>query len=216
MYWCETMACTYKFFLDWQTLIAGGLALLGAWITVRALKWQYARGLAQQQRVAAMQVAAQIRRWLIDTTHAFEIGPDRVAEDRAANPDDDPDLYVFPHPGDIPKFPFQDALESISLLKSTDAKSLFDVIERRLSAERTAIAEAEFGSDNAVAAEIFEALIAAVYLECASIYSKLARQVGWPADAVRDEEIKTMREKASKLDEIRNRPSDVDFGEAEA
>ena len=37
MYWCQTVACTYKFFLDWQTLIAGVLAFFAAVIALRPI-----------------------------------------------------------------------------------------------------------------------------------------------------------------------------------
>jgi hypothetical protein len=32
MHWCETLSCTYKYFLDWQTLIAGLIAIGAAFI----------------------------------------------------------------------------------------------------------------------------------------------------------------------------------------
>lgn len=180
-------------------LVGGGIALFGEWRHVE-------RDRGEQRRVAVMQIASQLRIWLIDTTHAFyEASYAQPTEDQ------DPNRDVFPAPGDIPPFPFDDSLATISLLQSGDAQSLFNVIARRRDAEKDAKHTA-FLRDNEEAAEIFEARIAGLYVECAAIYTKMAKQVDWSGSAVTEQEIATMRQKAENLNEILNRPSDIDLG----
>jgi hypothetical protein len=160
-------------------LVGAGATLAGQWMTFR-------RNRRDRQRTATMQIASQIRLWLIDTTHAFY-------EADYGQP--------FPAPGDIPAFPFERPLEDVSLLQSSDAQSLFDLVARRRAAELY-WKHTSFLRNNEEAAEDFERDIAALYVDCTSIYRTLARRVSWNGAAVAERELDAMRKRASKPDSV--------------
>src|SRR4051794_5192914 len=93
----------------WQTLITGILALIGAMVTVWALHYEGQRGERRAASAARMQIASQIRTWLLETADVFDTSP--IFDQSDNNPD--PNRYVFPATGDIPVFPFQKSLDTI-------------------------------------------------------------------------------------------------------
>lgn len=184
----------------WGALVAGGIAY-----AIQRLNFKHSVG--EQRRVATMQIASQIRTWLIGTSRVFQEQSIRHQPDPNTDPND-PSGYFFPEPSDIPAFPFADALERISSLHSDDAQSLFNLIEQRWSAEN----EAEltwYTSDKEDAATVFEPLIAQVYLDCSDVYSKLAKQVGWVTVVVPERELADMRKIAARAHETRELRADL-------
>lgn len=165
------------------TVVGGGITMLAEWIHFR-------RGLRARRRVAEMLIASQIRLWLIETTQAFY--KESYAE---PPPNYDPNGHVFPTPNDIPHFQFKDSLESISLLQRDDARGLFDIIVKRWEAELE-VQHIAFLQDHEEAALFFEPCIAQLFLDCYSIYTKLAKRIGWSELAVTEDEMNKMREKA--------------------
>ncbi len=163
------------------------------------------RSVATQKKIAEMQIASLIRRWFIDTGHVFDKESYNLPTE-----DMDPDRYVFPAPGDIPPFPFEDSLATISLLNITVAESLFDVIARRRDAENS-YEHTSFLEDNERAAEIFEARIGEIFCKCETIYTELANQIKWNGMAISERQHNSMHEKAAKLNEIFKRPSENDL-----
>jgi hypothetical protein len=178
---------------------SGWFAIIGTIVGAAAtwfIGWRNARReRVERQRVTAMQIAAQLRLWLIETVRAFQDHPILYEPDPNQDPGD-PYGYFFPAPSDIPPFPFNDALERISSLPSADAQSLFNLIERRLEAERQARVTS-WSNDNDEAAELFERLIAEVFLEGLAIYKRLAEQVSWTLDVIHAEAVTEMRERAT-------------------
>jgi hypothetical protein len=200
MEWCATAVCIYDFARDWQTLIAGFAAFVAAVLTVRALRVQADKAGARTELIASMQIASQIRLWLIQTAHVFEEHPIFDEPD----PDGDPRANVFPRPSDIPPFPFENSLNSISLLESNQAQLIFGLVEQRLNAEKEAGVTA-YLEDHQEAAEIFETRIAMIFVDCVAIYTTLAERVGWQEPSVGERTLSEMRKRAARLEEILNR-----------
>jgi hypothetical protein len=172
----------------WGAIVGGSIA----YVTQRL---NFRHSLGEQRRVAAMQIASQIRVWLIETNRVFE-DPARYEPDPNSDPND-PYGYYFPTPSDIPAFPFAAAPERISVLDNANAQSLFDLFERRMIAESKARVAADT-HDFEYAATIFEPRIAQVYLDCLAVYSKLAKQVGWTGDVLSKTTIEEMRQRAAQ------------------
>lgn len=177
----------------WGAIVGGSIA----YVTQRL---NFRHSLGEQRRVAAMQIASQIRVWLIETNRVFE-DPASYQPDPNTDPND-PYSYHFPTPGDIPDFPFAAVPERISVLENADAQRLFNLFEQRMIAEN----EARFAADThdfEYAATIFEPRIAQVYLDCLAVYSKLAKQVGWTGDVLSKTKIEEMRKRAAQLHDTR-------------
>ncbi|MGD0864655.1 MAG: hypothetical protein ABSA49_03755 [Rhizomicrobium sp.] len=194
----------------WGAIVGGGIAFA-------TQRLQFRHSVGEQRRVATMQIASQIRLWLIETMRVFREQPIFDQPDPNSDPND-PYGYYFPTPSDIPAFPFADALERISLLRSDDAENLFNLIERRLNAEKEASLTA-WVDDHEAASDLFEAKIADIYIDCSAIYCKLAKKVGWTREVITDEELDEMRKRARPKAEASNDAPFValdDFGEAEA
>ena len=165
--------------------VAGAVAGGGvAWF----LEWRhFKRNRGEQQQIAAMQIASQLRLWLIETDNLFF--EQSIAQ---PNPIDDPERDAFPLPVHIPDFPFENSLERISLLKKEDAQRLFNTIAERKHEEIYAgnIWDKVGGEE---AATCFESKIAKIYIDCALIYADLAKQIGWAEAAVPEDKIEKMR-----------------------
>ena len=177
--------------------IIGTLAgvLLGGCISLFASWQNFHRERLATQRIATMQIASQLRRWLVDTSRTFRDHPVLYQPDPDEDPGD-PHGYHFPTPSDIRDFPFATTPDRIAELRSKDAERLFDLIEQRRSAERHAVLTAEV-EDYESAAQEFEPLIAQLYLDCISLYSDLAKQVGWNPQTVGVDELNDMKQRAS-------------------
>jgi len=179
----------------WASLIGGGIAFM-----IQRLNFKHSLG--EQRRVATMQTASQLRGWLIETSRVFE--EQSIRYEPGPEIDQGPYGYCFPNPSDIPAFPFADGLERISSLRSDDAQSLFNLIERRRAAESEASLTWHV-RDSEDAAAVFERLIAQVYLDSAIIYSKLAKQVGWTRTAVTENQLDEMRKRAAPVRDSNDR-----------
>jgi len=183
---------------EFWAAIAGAIVGGGIAYVTQQLAFRYSLG--EQRRVAAMQLASQIRVWLIQTHRVFS-NPANCQPD----PDDDPrdpNRYCFPVPSDIPAFPFAAAPERISVLANADAQRLFNLLEGRMVAEN----EASFAHDthdNEYAATVFEPRIAQVFLDCLAVYRHLAKQVGWTGEPLPGNAITLMEERAARLHDTR-------------
>ncbi len=158
--------------------IAGAVAGGGvAWF----LEWShFKRNRDEQQQIAAMQIASQIRLWLIETANVFY-----EQQNAEPNPIDDPERDAFPLPSHIPDFAFENSLERISLLKKEDAQKLFSIIAERRREEIYTVNTANLSSRQE-AAERFEPEIANIIVQCGSIYTDLAKQIHWSEEVTKD------------------------------
>lgn len=147
----------------------------------------FKRNRIEQQQIAAMQIASQLRLWLIETDNVFY-----EKENAQPNPNEDPEVDAFPLPEHIPGFPFENSLERISLLKKEDAQKLFNIIAERSREEIYAINMWDKVSGDE-AATSFESKIAKIYIDCALLYADLAKQIDWAEAAVSEDKIKKMR-----------------------
>lgn len=161
--------------------VAGGFI---AWF----LEWShFKRNRDEQQQIAAMQIASQLRHWLVETLNVF------VEESNSEpSPSYNPERDAFPLPAHIPDFPFENSLAIISLLQKNDAQKLFNSIAERRGIEIDTVNISNLLSREEAAAS-FEAKLAKIYVDCASIYSNLARQIGWDEVAVTEVGIEKMR-----------------------
>src|SRR6202012_3725577 len=107
----------------------------------------------------------------------------------------DPYGYYFPTPSDIPAFPFADDLDRIAQLSSADAETVFALVQKKSSAEREAAIAAEL-VDYERAAEVFEPLIAQVWLDGLAVYQRLAAPLAWRKDVVAADELADMCQRA--------------------
>lgn len=152
------------------------------------------RNRAEQQQIAAMQVASLLDYWLNDI---YQVFANRQIDQE---PDDyDPYGDAFPSPRHIPDFPLKNSPAEISLLKSESAKKLFDVIAKLQNAEFSA--SFHFNVQRPEDAENeFRRELGNVYFECQNIYEDLAKQIGWGEITNRQERTDWMREKLNVAD----------------
>ena len=165
------------------------------------VQWDHGRrDRAHQERLAAMQIALQLRTWLREATYILQ--SHSVYE--GGNPGDDPSDATLPK---IPSFPFEQSLSDVSRLSRESAKRVFGLVENLQSAWR----EAEFSSFVAdwEAVEYFDARVAGTIIDAATVYADLATWVGWNGEALPASELEDMRKRASKLNDIRKRASNV-------
>jgi hypothetical protein len=164
------------------------------------VQWDnFRRERAERTRVAAMQIASQLRFWLTETSAAVSQHSNDVAYDMHDDPNDVPWL-------EVPAFSFENSLDSISRLPSKVAQDVFGLIERKMRAHQEANHES-FVGENRDASELLVARIAGIWVDGTAIYAELAGSVGWTEPAATEDEIARMRERAANLDEIRKRPS---------
>jgi len=196
-----------KFFEEWQTLIAGVLALAGAVITVGTLVWQSRRERKEHRRVATTEIALQLRFWLSGTMHKFyEASTQQPPNDFSVKED------AFPTPGDIPRFPFESSIATLSILELKHAQGLFELIARKWDAEKLWEHEDRLTNDDDAAAN-FEERIRAVFLEAHRIHGELTTSLGLSWQAVTEQVVSDM---LKRLDELRNRTCNVGLDAFEA
>ncbi len=181
--------------IDWSTALNSlASAIVGGGITLVAGERTFRRDRTAKQHIASMQIAVQLRTWLIDTVRAFEEEPVFAQPD--PNDDGGPYGYSFPRPADIPAFPFTANLERASELKSKLAESVFALIEKRANADRDAYVTAEL-IDYETASTGFELSIAKVWLDAHATYQLLAAEVAWNTDVVTAAQFADMQTRAN-------------------
>jgi len=181
--------------IDWSTALNSlASAIVGGGITLVAGERTFRRDRAAKQHIATMQVAVQLRTWLIDAVRAFEEEPVFAQPD--PNDDGGPYGYSFPRPGDIPSFPFATNLERVSEFKSKLAENVFALIEKRANADRDAYVTAEL-IDYDTASTEFGQNIAKVWLEAHATYQLLAAEVGWNTNVVTAAQFADMQKRAN-------------------
>jgi hypothetical protein len=176
---------------DWFTALNSLVsAIVGGALTLFIGERAFRRERNDKQHTATMQIAVQLRMWLIDTMREFR---DHEVFNRPDPTDDgSPYGYYFPTPSDIQKFPFADSLERVSQLSSTNAQLVFGLIELRANAERSAYVAAEV-LDYEEAAKRFERDICDVWLKTLNTYRVLAKEVSWQLEVVTETEFKDMK-----------------------
>jgi len=172
-----------------------GGVVIGGFVTYFVNRWKFEQERDDRQRVAAMQIAAQLQIWLVETMRTFRDHHVFYQPDPEEDPGD-PHGYFFPTPGDIPPFSFADDLDRIAQLKNADAERVFRLVQKRASAEREARITAEI-EDYEEAAEIFQPLIAQLWLESLGIYQALTEPLLWGADVVTAGELADMHRRAA-------------------
>ena len=179
---------------DWLTAVNSlASAVIGGAMTLFIGERAFRRDRKDKQHIATMQVAVQLRMWLIDTMRTFR--DHEVFYQPDPNDDGSPYGYYFPTPADIPKFPFADSLERVSQLNSSNAQSVFGLIELRAKAERSAYVTAEV-RDYEEAADDFQQGICGVWLKALEVYQVIAKEVAWQSDVVTDAELADMKKMA--------------------
>ena len=95
---------------DWMTALNSlTSAVIGGTMTLVIGERAFRRDRKDKQNIATMQVAVQLREWLIDTMRTFR--DHDVFHQPDPNDDGSPYGYYFPTPTDIPRFAFADSLE---------------------------------------------------------------------------------------------------------
>jgi hypothetical protein len=169
--------------------------IVGGLISFFINKWNFERDRDNKRRAAAMQIAAQLRSWLVDTMRKFR--DHSVFEQPDPNEEQgSPYSYRFPVPSDIPEFPFADKLDQISLLESKYAEAVFLLVEKKSHAEHLAYITAEVDTYEE-ASGVFEQAIATVWLECLQVYKSMAKSVSWSKEVVTASELADMTESAA-------------------
>jgi hypothetical protein len=197
---------------DWLTALNSlASAALGGTMALVISERAFQRDRKDKQSVATMQVAVQLREWLIDTMRTFR--DHDVFYQPDPNDDGSPYGYYFPTPTDITRYPFADSLERVSQLSSKNAQSVFGLIESRAKAERSAYVTAEL-LDYEDAADDFQRGICGVWLQALEVYQVLAKEVRWQADVVTDDELADMKKMAEPAAEVS--PAAVDIPEPPA
>lgn len=179
--------------LAWQTLIAGAIAFVGAWVTVAALRRRAVEERTQRARTASMLIASQLRFWLQKTSSKLD-DHDFFEKDRASDPND----ARMPV---IPDFPFERSPGDVAALPSQMADSIFQLMERKASAESGAdfTAFVETAEDAAFQLEVSTAKI---WFDALAIYANLAKEVGWTHVGASESAIKSMRERIAEGDAV--------------
>jgi hypothetical protein len=192
---------------DWLTAVNSlASAVIGGAMTLFIGERAFRRDRKDKQHIATMQVAVQLRMWLIDTMRTFR--DHEVFHQPDPNDDGSPYGYYFPTPSDIPKFPFADSLERVSQLNSSNAQSVFGLIELRAKSERSASVTAEV-LDFEEAADDFQRGICEVWLRALDVYQVIAKEVAWQSDVVTDAELADMKKMAEPPDDTGQAAVDI-------
>jgi hypothetical protein len=136
----------------------------------------------RQRRVARMQIAISLRRWLKQTLLQLSETRTHVDSDGAGG---------TLHSG-LQSFHFEDLLDQVSLLEGPMTLKVFKLIHKKDAANDEVEAEHQYGDDD-VATDIFRAKLARIWLRAIGIYETMAEQIGWSDRPFSDETKSTMQ-----------------------
>lgn len=173
------------------TVVGGGMSFIAQWYNSRSKR-------GEQQRVAVMQIASQLRLWITETNHDLQEHWIREFANQRADPSDADCPRIAP-------FPFEKSIDVIPLLPTKLAEAAFVLIELKLSADKET-GSMSLVTDNEDIATRYESRIVRIWLMSVKTYALLAHHVGWTGGAATDSEIATMRRRSDEIDEILSRP----------
>ncbi len=152
-------ALTQQWF--WALILGAGLGFGGQWL--RDILDRRAK-----RKIATMQVATQLRAWMIDTARRVsELDDFEASGGRAGT-----------QHGGLAKFEFEDSLDQVSLLHPKDAMRIFDLIHEKETIRSEVAAAADY-------VDYDEALLhlrrraGQIYLQALPVYDHLIKSIKW-------------------------------------
>jgi hypothetical protein len=146
-------------------------AVVGAICTLCVTSFNQWRHRNQQRRIATMQIASNLRRWMHTMAWNFEQTKLSVDSDG--------------HGGtplvEIPDFVFETSLEQIAILKNPIAVTLFNLINAKDKTNTRFKWCIEFQDEEDIFDE-FRSQSATLFLDVGALYQCLSRQIGWSRD----------------------------------
>lgn len=171
---------------DWLlgAVVGASLAYLAEWRSNRARR-------GEEQKVAAMLVASDLRLWTERTTSMIFNLKNWLTSDGQGGR----------RATEILDFPFEKSLDQVARLKSADAVAVFDLIHAKNAVNDEIDGLVEYGSED----DIYDVLLgrsSKLYLDAIEIYRRLADQVGWKGTPFSDKVTDAMRTEVKRVEEI--------------
>jgi hypothetical protein len=145
----------------------------------------------RQRRIARMQVAINLRRWLQRALYRMSDVQTWVESGGTGGT-----LHTT-----LQNFRFERSLEQVALLDHRTAARLFKLIRKKDGANSEIEAEIEYGDDD-VAVDLWRGRCARVWLRALELYEHISARIGWRERAFSDENKAMMQEEVDRLAEF--------------
>jgi len=155
-------------------------------------QWQKNR---TERKIARMQVASNLRRWMREMAWRFE----------QTKLVDDSDSHAGTLHTEIPDFHFETSLAHVSALETKTAIKLLNLIHTKDTANIEVKWSAELADDNDETINLFRGRAANFFLTTAKMYKDISQQIGWSEDMAIDHYdamIMMMRREVERVEKI--------------